>query len=36
MAGKSPEDWVGQRVMVEVFTGEENYQVVARLEGVND
>ncbi len=22
--------------MVEVFTGEENYQIVARLEGVND
>lgn len=36
MAGNSPEDWVGQDVVVEVLTSEVDYQVVARLEGVND
>ncbi len=36
MAGKSPEEWVDQDVLVEIFTGAVDYQVVARLDGVND
>jgi hypothetical protein len=36
VAGKSPEEWVNQDVLVEIFTGAVEYQVVARLDGIND
>lgn len=34
-AGRSPEEWVGQRVVVEIM-GAHDYQVLARLDGVGD
>ncbi len=34
-AGKSPEEWVGQKVVVEIV-GPHNYEVVARLDGIGD
>ena len=34
-AGKSPEEWVGQKVVVEII-GPPSYQVIARLDGVGD
>ena len=34
-SGMSPEEWIGQRVLVEVLGGRV-YQVVVRLEGIND
>lgn len=36
MAGKSPEEWLDQDVLVEIFTGAVDYQVVARFDGIND
>ena len=33
--GKSPEEWVGQQVLVEI-TGGVEYQLVTRLEGIDD
>jgi hypothetical protein len=33
--GKSPEEWVGQKVVVEII-GAHDYQVVARLDGIGD
>jgi hypothetical protein len=33
--GKSPEEWVGQMVMVEI-TGGVEYHLVTRLEGIDD
>lgn len=33
--GKSPEEWVGQQVLVEIAGGVD-YQLVTRLEGVDD
>jgi hypothetical protein len=36
VAGKSPEEWVNQDVLVEISTGAVEYQVVARLDGIND
>ena len=34
-AGKSPEDWGGQQVVVEIMT-EPDRQEVARLDGIDD
>ncbi len=34
-SGKSPEDWIGEQVLVEVLGGRV-YQVVVRLDGIND
>jgi hypothetical protein len=34
-AGKSPEEWIGEQVLVEVLGGRV-YQVVVRLDGIND
>ncbi len=36
MAEKSHEEWVDQDVLVEIFTGAMDYQVVVRLDGIND
>jgi hypothetical protein len=36
VAGKSPEEWVNQDVLVEISTGAVEYQVVARLDGISD
>ena len=33
--GKSPEEWVGRMVLVEI-TGGVEYQMVTRLEGIGD
>ena len=35
VSGKSPEEWIGQQVLVEVLGGRV-YQVIVRLEGIND
>ncbi len=34
-AGESPEEWIGQRVLVEIIGG-IGYQAVVRLDGIND
>ena len=34
-AGKSPEEWIGQRVLVEII-GEVAYQVVVQLDGISE
>jgi hypothetical protein len=34
-ARKSPEEWIGQRVLVEII-GRIGYQAVVRLDGIND
>jgi hypothetical protein len=34
-SGKSPEEWIGEQVLVEVLGGRV-YQVVVRLDGIND
>ena len=34
-SGKSPEEWIGQQVLVEVLGGRV-YQVIVELEGIND
>jgi hypothetical protein len=34
-AGRSPEEWIGQRVLVAIIGGGE-YQVVVRPDGISD
>jgi hypothetical protein len=34
-AGRSPEEWIGQKVLVETIEGRE-YQVVVRPDGISD
>ena len=36
MAGKSPEERVDQGLLVEIFTGAVDHQMVARPEGISD